>query len=455
MDLSFSYQYELKRMYLCMKSLSVYRDILEEKAVQKLLELLECLVSEKNDLCRFLDVYNSFFFELSNSNPYSSFKEYLIDRILFSDNAFSRESDSFEFEVYESTVKTSAKNDLNYLSKISSLSSAAVKSYVINAYELSGFERELVEKLPKWESINTSRTQILTHNSDFETLKQQFVKSDSWSDNINLLASFHKKWGSGIFARYRAFIWEKTENAGRLRGIENPDPISIANLIDYEEQRTELISNTINFLKGLPANNVLLYGDRGTGKSSTVKAILNEYYVQGLRMVEVPKKHLEDFPKIVRMLKDRKQKFIIFVDDLAFEDNEENYTALKAALEGGLECKPKNVIIYATSNRRHLIKEKFSDRAGINSGNRDDEIRAQDTIQEKLSLSDRFGITLVFSSPDKYKYLKIVEGIAAQRGLNIDKEYLHKEALKWELWYNGRSPRTARQFIDWLEGKVR
>jgi predicted AAA+ superfamily ATPase len=455
MDLSLMYHDEITKTKLCMKSLSVYRNILDDEVVKRLLELLEHLsLSGKNDeLGKFLDLYNNFFFELSNSSPFISLKEYLVDRIIFSDNAFSRGSELSDVEAYESVFKTSAKNDLDYLCAVSKLSSAKVKSYIIGAYHLSGFERSIVENLPEWDEEITQNSQTSSFSKSYNYLRQQFLTSNNWSDNVDSLASFHKKFGVGMFARYTAFIWEYTGSFGRLRGVERPDPISLTELIDYEEERSEVISNTAHFLRGLPANNVLLYGDRGTGKSSTVKAILNEYHSQGLRMVEVPKKHLIDFPEIVRILKDRRQKFIIFVDDLTFEDNEENYTALKAVLEGGLECKPENVVIYATSNRRHLIKENFSDRTGINSGNGDDEIRAQDTIQEKLSLSDRFGITVVFSSPDKYKYLRIVEGIAAQRGLNVDKEYLHKEALKWELWYNGRSPRTARQFIDWLEGK--
>jgi hypothetical protein len=257
-----------------------------------------------------------------------------------------------------------------------------------------------------------------------------------------------------MFIKNIAFIWDKSNGQGYLRGIENHDLVTLSDLIGYQTEREEVINNTLQFLKGYNANNVLLYGDRGTGKSSTVKAILNEYHKHGLRIIEVPKSNLGDFPEIIRQLKGRKQKFIIFVDDLVFEDSEENYTTLKAILEGGLENRPKNVLIYATSNRRHLIKEKFSDRLGFQSGGSDDEIRAADTLQEKLSLADRFGITAVFSSPDKSRYLEIVEAMAEKRGIAMDKEQLHKEALKWELWYNGRSPRTARQFIDWLEGQV-
>jgi predicted AAA+ superfamily ATPase len=281
-------------------------------------------------------------------------------------------------------------------------------------------------------------------------IKKLLMDSRSWPGCASELVEFHRRCGSGIFSRYRAFVWR----GGAFEGVGSPDPVRFSDLISYELEREDVIQNTLHFLDGKPANNILLYGDRGTGKSTTVKALVNEYHSRGLRMIELPKRSLADFPLIIRQLAGRNLKFILFVDDLAFEDNEENYTALKAALEGGLESKPDNVLIYATSNRKHLIKERFSDRAGLGSGNTDDEVRAADTMQEKLSLSDRFGMTVVFSSPDKKQYLEIVEGLAKKRGLNADREYLQREAMKWELQYNGRSPRTARQFVDWLEGQL-
>lgn len=451
---SVSYQHEIKKVRLALKSLSIYRNMLEDKVIKSLCALLDHIDNSSFNLYVFIELYNNFFFELANCNPVSCLKGYIVDRILFDDNPFTRQAEAFDFDSVDSIIKTAAKNDLYYLYTVSQLSSEAVKSYVLNCCSMSDCEKDIIRNLPPWELSNSITLKAQSQSRCSESIKKVLFLSGNWCECIGYLSDFHKKWGRGIFARYRAFIWEHSGSSGYFKGVENPDPITLPDLIGYEVERSEVISNTLQFLNGFPANNVLLYGDRGTGKSSTVKAILNEYHNRGLRIVEVPKKHLIDFPEIIRHLKDRKQKFIIFVDDLAFEDNEENYTALKAVLEGGLENRPHNVLIYATSNRRHLVKEKFSDRAGFHSGNQDDEIRAQDTMQEKLSLSDRFGITVVFSSPDKYKYLEIVEGLTAKRGLNVDKEYLHKEALKWELWYNGRSPRTARQFVDWLEGRA-
>jgi predicted AAA+ superfamily ATPase len=255
--------------------------------------------------------------------------------------------------------------------------------------------------------------------------------------------------------RARAIICGKPviliNNGKPVREMLHRVRINMDDLYSYERERREVLENTLQFLKGYQANNVLLYGDRGTGKSSTVKALVNEYHGKGLRIIEVPKGYLSDFPEIIRLLRGRSQKFIIFVDDLTFDDSTANYTALKAVLEGGLESRPSNVVIYATSNRRHLVKERFSDRPDSLDT---DEIHKNDSVQEKLSLADRFGITVIFTAPDQERYLEIASALAEQRGLQVQQNILKKEALKWANRHNGRSPRTARQFIDWLEGHL-
>ena len=254
--------------------------------------------------------------------------------------------------------------------------------------------------------------------------------------------------GTGRSTAYTAFVWERYDNEdeGRLREIKEPDPVRLKDLIGYESQKQEIIENTENFLKGIPANNLLLYGARGTGKSSTVKAILNEYADEGLRLIEVDKEQLGDFTRIIRLLRYKKQKFIIFVDDLVFAENEASYSALKTILEGRVENRPDNILIYATTNRRHLVQEKFSDREDVNY---------KDTREEKLSLADRFGITISFLAPNQIEFLQIVKGIVESRNIEIDEKELESEALKWEKWHNGRSPRSAVQFANWLEGNVK
>lgn len=280
-----------------------------------------------------------------------------------------------------------------------------------------------------------------------DKLKVNILNCDNWGDALESIVEFYKQYGTGIFGEYRAFVWEHEDEAPYLRGIESPDPVRLENLVGYEYQKEIIIDNTKQFLNGYQANNMLLYGSRGTGKSSTVKAIINEYYDDGLRLIEVDKNKLCDFTKIIRILKSKNLKFIIFVDDLVFEEGEASYSALKTILEGGVENRSNNILIYATTNRKHLVKETFSERSG-------DDVHANDTIEEKLSLADRFGMTVSFYSPDQKEFLKIIDGVAEARGIKVEKEYLHAEALKWVRWYNARSPRTAIQFINWLEGTL-
>ncbi len=275
---------------------------------------------------------------------------------------------------------------------------------------------------------------------------EKFLNVSPWSSLIEDLIEFYKQNGYGIFARYKGFSWD----GEKLIGIENLDPVRLDDLVNIERQKKIVVENTLAFLRGQRVNNILLYGSRGSGKSSTVKAILNEFYHMGLRMVEVFKDQLYTFPELIRILRDVPLKFIAFVDDLSFEDIEENYTKLKAILEGSLEVMPQNVVIYATSNRRHFVKEKFDDRNTFYS----DEVHFKDTLEEKLSLADRFGIIVTYTSPTQQEYLAIVEEIAKKRGIEITEE-LYRLALQWEMNYNGRSARTAKQFVDWYEMQIK
>ncbi len=257
-----------------------------------------------------------------------------------------------------------------------------------------------------------------------------------WDACVDALRDYHRRCGCGCFTAHRAFLWRD----GEMLPVEHPDPIRLSNLKGYEYQRRIAIDNTRAFLDGFEANNMLLYGDRGTGKSSTVKALLNEYADEGLRMIEMPKEYLRQLPDLTGHLAAVPMKFIVFIDDLSFSDNDDSFAALKAVLEGGLASRPANVIIYATSNRRHLLRETFSARAG-------DEVHHADTVQEAVSLSDRFGITLTFLLPDKQRFLDIVEQIAADRGLKVERQTLLDAAERWALERGARSPRYARQFI--------
>ena len=429
------------RAKFALDSISIYRNLLEDNVIIKFRELLNYISKSQVELDRAINVYNDFFFEFAKTGAISM-EEYIIDKIIYDENPFS----------HDGTNKKAAINDLDSLQLISRLSSKVIKNKLLQIFSNSEY-KYIIEQLPVWVSEMQIKDESLCLEN-YQGIKKSLASGVCWSKATNILLEFHKNNGCGVFAHYRAFVWDRVMGKGQLKGIEAPDPTLLSDLIGYELERSTVIENTLQFLKGFAANNVLIYGDRGTGKSSTVKAILNEYYSQGLRMIEIPKAYLTDFPAIIRDLKSRSQKFIIFIDDLVFGDEEGGYTALKAILEGGLESKTSNIVIYATSNRRHLIKEYFSERKGLLSKDPNDEVRAHDSIEEKLSLSDRFGISVVFSAPDQDRYLKIVEGLAEKRNLKISQENLRKEALKWAIWYNGRSARTARQFIDWIEGDL-
>jgi predicted AAA+ superfamily ATPase len=456
----------LKNAGLALNSLTVYRQLLEgDRVIGRLQALINYCDSisrlnlGKRELGVLLDHYGDFFAALADS-PADSLEDYLIETVLFHDNAFARSLESERNLL--SPLAPAAAHDVNCLQQLVGLAPGVFKAHAVKHCCSSEVESALVRQLPEWRHrLGESQQRHCPCRHD--DLKNSIAASSRWGDRLDDLIAFHRQYGAGIFARYRAFYWDHTDGAGCLRGIADPDPVTLSDLIGYEAERADVIENTLQFLDGWPANNILLYGDRGTGKSSTVKALLNEYHERGLRLVEVSKAQLFDFPRIVRQLRERGHKFILFVDDLSFEDSESSYPALKAVLEGGLEPSSGYVLIYATSNRRHLIREHFGDRDGrgaaagvqrVPGAEAQGEVHAGDTVQEKLSLADRFGITVIFPTPDQDRYLEIVEGIAAKRGLQVDREQLQRDALNWESWHNGRSPRTARQFVDWLEGKM-
>ena len=264
------------------------------------------------------------------------------------------------------------------------------------------------------------------------------------------MAAFYGEYGVGKFGLNKAFriIEKEEEHKVIIDPIINVEHIYFKDIVGYEMQKKKLIENTEAFISGKEANNVLLFGDAGTGKSSSVKAILNEYYGQGLRMIEVYKHQFKALSEVLEQIKDRNYKFIIYMDDLSFEEYELEYKYLKAILEGGLGKRPKNVLIYATSNRRHLIREKFSDKREL-----DDDLHNNDTVQEKLSLAARFGVTIYYGSPDKFQFQGIVKALAEKYHLDMPEEELLLEANKWEISHGGLSGRTASQFITHLLGR--
>ncbi|MCH1978151.1 ATP-binding protein, partial [Lawsonibacter sp. OA9] len=262
------------------------------------------------------------------------------------------------------------------------------------------------------------------------------------------MVSFYKDFGVGKLGLHKAFRIDHTKEDVEILPITNIAHVQLTDLVGYEIAKKKLIDNTEAFVSGKKANNCLLFGDAGTGKSSSIKGILNQYYDRGLRIIEVYKHQFQDLNAVIAQIKNRNYKFIIYMDDLSFEDFEIEYKYLKAVIEGGLEKKPDNILIYATSNRRHLVREKFSDKE-----ERRDDLHSSDTVQEKLSLVSRFGVSIFFCAPDKKEFQNIVKTLADRYHVNMPEEKLLLEANKWELSHGGLSGRTAQQFIDYLLGQ--
>lgn len=269
-------------------------------------------------------------------------------------------------------------------------------------------------------------------------LYQSFIEDDVGTFLLQLV-EYYKKRGFGDFAFYPFFRWEDG-----LIPIKHPDLVKMGDLIGYEKQKKQISRNTEAFLQGARGNNVLLYGERGTGKSSTVKAVGTRYYPNGLRMIELERGNLDQLPKVFRYLEDIPLHFIVFIDDLSFDENQSDYKSLKAVLEGGLTKPQDNILIYATSNRRHLVKETWADRDGA-------EVNVRENADEMLSLSHRFGLSISFFNPDQEEFLAMVEAIALKRDLHIPQEKLREDALLWVRWQNNISGRTAVQFVNEME----
>lgn len=281
-------------------------------------------------------------------------------------------------------------------------------------------------------------------------LAQQFRDNHTPEEMKDTLTQFYKDYGVGKFGLHKAFRIAHDENGVQILPITNIAHVHMDDLVGYEIQKQKLIENTEAFVNGKKANNCLLFGDAGTGKSSSIKAITNEYYEKGLRIIEIYKHQFKDLNDVIAQIKNRNYKFIIYMDDLSFEDFEIEYKYLKAVIEGGLEKKPANVLIYATSNRRHLIKETWKDRGDVEIENG---MHKSDTMQEKLSLASRFGVTIYFGKPSPKEFQKIVITLAKRYQLDMEEKELLAEANKWELSHGGISGRTAQQFIDYLLGK--
>ncbi|MCD8335038.1 MAG: ATP-binding protein [Clostridiales bacterium] len=395
-----------QNLYAQLSSLLVYRGLLRLEPVSALQTLLTNL--EEGDAR--VDDYANVFYALT-AEGCDSLAEYLYEHIRYDESPFAEAAARGRVT---GVMERAAKHDIQVLQNVSNLRCKVLKGEL--AAQLPSSWRTLVEELPEW-NVGTAFS--------YEELLR-----------------FYQVNGSGTFARYQAFVWQE----GKLYPVPHPDFLPQGAMWGYQRQRDQVIENTRALMAGKAVNNVLLYGASGTGKSATVKAMLGMPEFEGLRLIEVQKEELTDIPHLVRTLGHRPQKFIIFIDDLAFDKADKTFSSLKTILEGGLEPRPTNVAVYCTSNRRHLVRQNFSDRSG-------DEVDANETIQDKTSLAERFGLRILFSELNKAQFIQMAEDLAKAHGLALDHETIQAEAVKWDIRHPSRSPRSANQFVASMMAK--
>jgi uncharacterized protein len=427
---------EMSQLLLRARGMAVLRGVLASPVSKYFLALLGLLAARRPDPAAVAGTFGRLWEELALERERllpDAWRSHLVGRLLDDENAFSLAAE--RGEASPALVEQTSR-DLRTLRRLFDLEAEPLLIVVEDA--VPGLEGVWVP----WTDPERGDTSSSRH-----ALARKLEAAEDWGRCAGLLADHFSRHGAGSFGRHGAFRWGEDG----LRAVDEPDPVRLADLVGYERVREPLLTNTERFLAGLPAHHALLYGMPGTGKSTTVKAVMNEYTHRGLRLVEVAKEDLGALPRVLQSLRARAPRFVIFVDDLSFEENEVEYKALKALLEGSVEEPPGNVRVYATSNRRNLVRERFSER---DEGGAGDDVHARDTMQEKLSLSARFGLRVTFPTPDQGQYLEIVAGLARRRGIEMPDEELKERAILWDRWHAGRSGRTARQFVDELQAEL-
>ena len=364
---------------------------------------------------------------------------YLTFYLITNENPFSLTCE--KVGANDGSVNEFAKNDFKVFMNLFNYDFRPIEAALgINCFSLISDYKAIVKKELMYNKNVSEKVQALS-------LKLETAKDEN--EFFNYVTDFYKAYGVGMFGLNKAFRVIGGDNGVTFTPINNMDKVMLDDLIGYEIQKKKLVENTEAFVQGRKANNALLFGDSGTGKSTSIKAIVNEYYDQGLRMIEIYKHQFKDLSNVIASIKNRNYKFIIYMDDLSFEKFEIEYKFLKAVIEGGVETKPDNILIYATSNRRHLIKETWNDRNDLESNNG---LHRSDTIEEKLSLVNRFGCQISYSKPSQKEFFDIVIGLARKNNVKMTDEELMAEANKWELSHGGISGRTAQQFINYCLG---
>lgn len=396
----------LSALRAALLSVSAYKSILSTPVMMCVTRMIDALAAEKGEEA--LAAYTDLFYALHQAG-HSGLGSFLAEALRYDDSPYPR---LVEGGGSDSALETAAERDIVTFTL---LASVECELWLGSLSEILGEEYQwLVSGLPRWES--------------------------SVPFSFGQLTACYRRDGAGEFARYRAFVWED----GRLIPVPAPDCPTAGELLGYDRQREAVIANTRALLSGRRVNNVLLYGESGTGKSATVKNLLTLPGTEDLRIIEADKENLSGLPALIRTLRGRRHKFILFIDDLTFDRDDPTYAVLKTILEGGMERRPDNVAVYATSNRRHLVRQTISERAG-------DDMDRNETIQEKTSLADRFGLRILFQGLSKEEYLAVTDHLAARRGIALDQEELHRRAIAWERLHAGQTPRTALQFVLSLE----
>ncbi len=408
--------------------LTVLSHGLTHPAMSALYDLLSVCVAETADASAFVRAYSRAYqaWLTCLAEEQMGFVGALQSHLLFSDCAFATLCARTPYAQLPSSVVQAGARDLETLMALAQVETGMMLALTARI----GISAACTAELPAWELLPS-------HPQDCR------LAAVDWQKGIPSLAAFYARHGTGLFATCPGLTWVGVDAATPtgLRGIRWPDPVALEDLILYEDQRQTLVANTESLLAGRSAANVLLYGDKGTGKSASVKALLSRYWQQGLRIVEIPLAHLTQLPHVFAQLRQQPTKCIVFVDDLAFSDSCPEYTALKTVLEGGLEARPANVVVYATSNRRNIVRQRFSER--------EDDVNARDTLEEKFSLADRFDLRLTFIEPTQGEFLHIVSTLCAMRGISYGNT-VQADALAWTVARGSASPRVARQFVDWL-----
>ena len=432
-------------MYREVAKLILYRDLGEDSILLKLAGIFEDFENGSESKARLITrIYEQMKALLDTATMYGFDKNlwhnYLTFILLTNENSFSMTCE--KVGANDGTVNHFAKADFKVFKNLFD-------------YDFTKIEKELeidcFSTICDYKAIGKKERMYNKNVSEkVQAVSEKIEQAKDENEIFDIVTDFYKSYGVGMFGLNKAFRIKSLPDGVEFLPINNTEKVMLSDLIGYEIQKQKLIDNTEAFVEGRAANNCLLYGDSGTGKSTSIKAILNEYYERGLRMIEIYKHQFKDLSNIIAQIKNRNYRFIIYMDDLSFEEFEIEYKFLKAVIEGGMETKPDNVLIYATSNRRHLIRETWSDRSDMSN----DELHRSDTMQEKLSLVARFGVTINYSKPTKKEFNHIVVELAKRYPeIKLTDEELMAKANMWEMSHGGVSGRTAQQFINYLAGK--